>query len=268
MRTRSRQNDLADLHLGRDGGEVRHVGEELLAVGLRGLLEILERSEVDVSDGRVGCGRAGRPTAHAAIDLDLHEAHAAPALAHEPVHVLARVAVVVELLALARRVHHGNTDHGGPPYGSVERTVRAAVATVKPAAQKRPRARSRAGRFSRQVVHQPVRSVSANSGGRPSASTARAAASWSYATDTNSTSSSGVAVSSAYQTSGVPSFSGRPTAPTFTAWAAPPLSARLHLSPVCVQSSTSAACSASRRRSSPSGVVDSQRNSLIRRGEP
>ena len=44
MRTRSRQNDLADLHLGRDGGEVRHVGEELLAVGLRGLLEILERN--------------------------------------------------------------------------------------------------------------------------------------------------------------------------------------------------------------------------------
>src|SRR2546427_4543568 len=168
MRTRSRQDDLADLHLGRDGGEVRHVGEELLAVGLRGLLEILERSEVDVSDGRVGCGRAGRPTAHAAIDLDLHEAHAAPALAHEPVHVLARVVVVVELLALARRVHHGNTDHGGPPFGGGGRTVRAPGATCKPPAQKPPPPPPPAGRVSTQLCPPPSPTGPPNSGRRPS----------------------------------------------------------------------------------------------------
>ena len=45
--------------------------------------------------------------------------------------------------------------------------------------QKRPRARSLAGRISRQVVHQPVRIVSVNSGGRPSASISRASSAWS-----------------------------------------------------------------------------------------
>ena len=38
------------------------------------------------------------------------------------------------------------------------------------AAQYLPRERSLDGRFSRQVVHQPLRTVSANSGGRPSCS--------------------------------------------------------------------------------------------------
>ena len=64
-----------------------------------------------------------------------------------------------------------------------------------------------------------------------------------------------------------PSFSGRPSTPTFAAWP-PPASARCHLIPVCVQSSTSAAASASSRLSRPSGVVDSHRNSFTRRGEP
>src|SRR5262249_47437819 len=78
--------------------------------------------------------------------LDLHQTHAAPALTHE-LHVLVRIVVIIELLAFGGRVHHGDTDHGGPPSmcrasgkRNVSRTVRAAVATVN------RRARPRSGR--------------------------------------------------------------------------------------------------------------------------
>ena len=45
--------------------------------------------------------------------------------------------------------------------------------------QNRPRRRSRAGSTSRQVVHQPVRTVATNSSGRPSARISLASRSWS-----------------------------------------------------------------------------------------
>src|SRR5437762_3460884 len=105
-------------------------------------------------------------------------------------------------------------------YGDVSQATRLDGVSVGPRPrlriQKRPRARSFCGSTSRQVVHQPERIVSMNSPGSRSASISAASASWSYWTGMNSTSTASPIVSSAYHTRGVPSFSGRPSAPTLT----------------------------------------------------
>src|SRR5262245_13272129 len=49
------EHDLADLHLRRDVGEIGDVGEELGAVRLRRLLEVVERVEVNVTGGDERC---------------------------------------------------------------------------------------------------------------------------------------------------------------------------------------------------------------------
>src|SRR5262249_59695870 len=61
-----------------------------------------------------GGPRPGPPRRQAFVDLGADEAESAEALSHE-LHVLVDVVVHVELLALGRRVEHGDANHGGPP---------------------------------------------------------------------------------------------------------------------------------------------------------
>src|SRR4030067_201690 len=58
--------------------------------------------------------RAGRPPREPAVHLEAPEPERAHPLADER-HVLLHVVVDVELLALAARVQHGETDHGVLP---------------------------------------------------------------------------------------------------------------------------------------------------------
>src|SRR6266511_1861690 len=70
-----------------------------------------------------------------------------------------------------------------------------------------------------------------------------------------------------YQTFVRPSFSGRPMTPTFTR-CCPSASTRCHLRPVCVQRITSVLESCRNFSMRPLGVEESQRNSLMIRGDP
>src|SRR5262249_30560178 len=106
-------DDLADLNLRLDVGEVGDVAQELLAVLAHALLEIRERVAVDVPDRHVRRRRAGSAARHAFVDLGAHQPEARQAVAHE-LHVAIDVAVVVELLACRRRVEHGAADHAPP----------------------------------------------------------------------------------------------------------------------------------------------------------
>ena len=129
---------------------------------------------------------------------------------------------------------------------AVEHLAELRVGTLRPdpaasgaKAQKRPRRRSLAGRFSRQVVHQPERRVSMNSGGSEARAISRATVSTSYPTGRNLTRTPPLNSSAAYHTSARPSFDGRPIAPTFTTWR-PVGSARCQGMPLCEHAITSA----------------------------
>ena len=108
---RSNRHNFADLHLRIAAVVFALVGDEFGCGGCEGIVELLHGLEVEVADGMVVRGRAGRKRADASIDLNADEASWPEQLARDD-EVRTKVVLPVKGRPWSGGIKHAKSDHG------------------------------------------------------------------------------------------------------------------------------------------------------------